>query len=156
MTIGFLSKSLIKLINKPNCQLLSWGKSPLPISYYYTHSLSIGFLLLINAAGFYILNFYLSKWKLNWNPVSNLPISALQKSCCGCAGWQLHPSTTPFMPAPSKRITQSPRHTLRSWDMAMTTLAASVPPLSEHSATSSEPVKIYGKQTRPAVSRGGR
>ncbi|TKS71244.1 Synapsin-1 Synapsin I [Collichthys lucidus] len=47
------------------------------------------------------------------------------------------------MHAPSKRSTQSPRHALRSWDMAMMTLNA--PPLNKHSAASSDPVKFRWK-----------
>lgn len=73
---------------------------------------------------FYILNSYPSEQRLKG--VFNSPISALQNSCCGCAGWQLHPSTTTSSrAAPSKRSTQSPKHALRSWVMVTMTPAAS-------------------------------
>lgn len=88
----------------------------------------------------------INEQKLNRPPVINLPISALQKSCCGCAGWQLHPSTTSSMPAPSKKSTQSPRRTLCSWDMAMMTLTT--PALDEHSANTSGSVKSHRKGNR--------
>lgn len=91
-----------------------------------------------------------SEWTALVASVVNLPISALQNSCCGCAGWQLHPSTTSFMPAPSKRSTQSPREALRSWDMAMMTLTT--PPLDKHSATTSDPVK-FRRNANQAVSQ---
>lgn len=70
-------------------------------------------------------------------PPSDLPISELQNSCCGCAGRQLHPSTTSSIPALSKRSTQSPKLKLelRSSDPAMTTLNTSGPVKSDRRAS---------------------
>lgn len=91
-------------------------------------------------------------WTETRPPAFNLPISALQNSCCGWAGWQLHPSTTSSMPAPSKRSTQSTRHALRSWDMAMMTLTT--PPLDKHSGTTSDPVAQQSESGRWSAAWG--
>lgn len=69
------------------------------------------------------------------HPPSDLPISELQNSCCGCAGRQLHPSTTSSIPALSKRSTQSPKLKLRSSDPAMVTLNTSDPVKSDRRAS---------------------
>lgn len=92
------------------------------------------------------------KWTETRPPVFNLPISALQNNCCGWAGWQLHPSTTSSMPAPSKRSTQSTRHALRSWDMAMMTLTT--PPLDKHSGTTSDSVAQQSESGRQSAAWG--